>query len=134
VKRLLRRSLNTLAALGLGSACLPAVADPMKPLTAPPSTAQPASAEAGASIPADGAAAPRLSATRSDASGRWEALLGTRWLKRGDAIDGARVLEVDANRVLLLRDGRRETLFLLPTLQRAPAVPSSTRAVSATPF
>lgn len=133
------RSTQTLAVLALGLACLPLAADPMKPLTALPTMPSPA-AEVGAPAPADGLAHLHFSATRSDASGRWEALLGTQWRKRGEAFDGARVIEIDANRVLLLRDGRRETLFLLPPLSAAwlPArppllLPEKPRAPAAPP-
>jgi hypothetical protein len=129
VNAVLRRSLKWLGGLGLALAFTPAPADPMKPLTAVLLTSPTPAADSGATAPASSPEPARLSATRTVAAGQWEALLGTRWLRRGDRLDGAQVIEIDANRVLLLRDGRRETLYLLPPLMPArPAVPPAAQA------
>lgn len=116
----------------LAMACSLALGDPMKPLgidTAPPVGAAPS---ADPMAPPAELPALRLAATRSDAGGRWQGLIGTRWLSVGDRFEGARVLEVDANRVLLVRDGRRETLYLLPPLLPTSAA-SAARAGSTPP-
>jgi hypothetical protein len=106
--------------LGAGSA----LADPMRPLDGTATASLEPAAEPG-SPAADAQAAARLSATRSDGAGRWEALIGTQWLRPGDRLDGARVQEVGANHVLLLRDGQRQTVYLLAPLQpsKAAALP-----------
>jgi hypothetical protein len=96
----------------------------MRPLGSTASASPETSAEPG-SPAADAQPAVRLSATRSDGAGRWEALVGTQWLRPGDRLDGARVQEVGANHVVLMRDGQRQTVYLLAPLQpsRAAALP-----------
>lgn len=94
-------------------------ADPMRPLSGAPATAEAplATPEARGAV----AAPARLSATRRAEGGPWEALVGTRWLRRGDRFEGALVEEIDANQLVWLRGGQRETLYLLTPLVHTPA-------------
>jgi hypothetical protein len=88
----------------------------MRPLGAIPAaaTAQPAAVPRAAA--ASEAAPPRLLATRRDASGNWQALVGRKWLGTGDRIGPATVREVRADRLVLQHGARNETLHLLPPL------------------
>ena len=114
----------TLLGLGLAAAGLPTRADPMRPLAAasPPAPARAASAAdaPGATIVAVG----RLSATRRASNGRWEGLVDRRWLQAGARLDGAVVQAVTANDLVLLRNGRSDTLHLLPVLIPPAAPPA----------
>lgn len=122
-------------------------ADPMRPLSAggPPTagpdrmavprTAPPTSLPPSA-VPDPEGETTLLRATRRGHDGRWQALLGDRWVSAGDRLGDARVAAVDADRVRVERAGASRTLHLLPPL--APARkpwPSSadTPARTATP-
>lgn len=95
----------------------PAAADPMRPLgggSAPASTVQPAPGPAA--TPAAPAPAPRLLATRRDAAGAWQGLVGRQWLAVGDRLGPATVRDVRPDRLVLQHGARTETLHLLPPL------------------
>jgi hypothetical protein len=106
-----------------------AQADPMRPLGSPPA----ASANAPKPVVAQGdgselrsrsleteavKAGQRLIAIRQDSSSRWQALVGERWLRVGDKLDGYTVAAIDANAVQLSEGRQRKTLHLLPPLWR----------------
>lgn len=122
-----RRRLALALAMCLASAvCTNALADPMRPLNPPsPPNALLYSSSVNMPNPSKGSpAAPATSglvATRRVADGPWQALVGERWLKAGDRMDGAVVQQVGADRVVLLRSGQRETLQWLPVLEPSPS-------------
>lgn len=128
------RALNLLAALALSTLGLagPVAADPMRPLLVPGKTA--AAASAPVSTVARAADAPRplgrLIAIRQDSQGRWQALIGERWVGVGDPLDHATVAAIAPNQVDLKIGKTRSTLHLLPPLQ-AGAEPVAERAVLA---
>jgi hypothetical protein len=117
-----------------------AQADPMRPLSPPPASSanapKPVVAQADGSEPRtqgrDTEAfkpGERLIAIRQDSSSRWQALVGERWLRVGDKLDGYTVAAIDANAVQLSEGRQRKTLHLLPPLWRPgpgespPAIP-----------
>ena len=106
-------------------ACLaaaPAVADPMRPLSAPASTAS--AAESAAALPAGAAMQEpvlrRLLAIREDNAGARAALFGDRWLRAGDRYTTAEgetlVLAIGAHHVEVEQGKVRSTHHLLAPL------------------
>ena len=94
-----------------------AIADPMRPL---PGASAPASAvvQSDTSSPvAERMTNTELKAIRRNASGNWEALLGTHWVHAGDRLKDARIVEVRSVDVVVLgSDGHRDVLSILPRL------------------
>lgn len=127
VMNALRLALALIAAVfGYASA----QADPMRPLVAPA-----AASAAATNIPRDSNAGsrgaldlPPLLAIREDSGGQRRALIGETWLQPGDKLGTRQVLAIAVTSVTLAGDksgpnGKpsRQTLYLLPPLQRAPA-------------
>ncbi len=124
-------------------AAAPAVADPMRPLSAPASAAS--AADGAAALPA-GAAVPepvlrRLLAIREDNTGARAALFGDRWLRAGDRYTAAEgetlVLSIGAHHIELEQGKVRSTYHLLAPLlppqwptQPARAAPGSAAAAT----
>ena len=99
-----------------------AKADPMRPLT-PPAAAASAVAPAMAmqvTIPAGGNTvaihSERLVAIRRDSEGRYQALLGERWVGPGSKAGNATVRSVDDNSVTLALGRQSLVLHVLPQL------------------
>ena len=95
-----------------------ALNDPMRPGSATLTTPPPTTAEA----PAEAAPEAVLVATRRDPQGRWTALLGNVWLGIGERVDGARIVSITDNDVVLVRGSQRVALTLLP-LRTTPSRP-----------
>ena len=122
---------------GLGPA---AQADPMRPL-GPTTLSLPPLAASGLTGPAPTGPASDTSppvapgagllATRRVGNGPWQALVGERWLKAGDSLEGALVQQVGADRVVLLRSGQRDTLQWFPALEIQTTPTPAKRAAAA---
>lgn len=106
--------------------CTAAPADPMRPLAAPAAASAAASnfpRESNAGT-RSGPTLPPLLAIREDSAGQRRALIGDTWLQPGDKLGTRQVLAIAVTSVTLAEDktGKlRQTLHLLPPLQRAPA-------------
>lgn len=98
------------AALLAAASAAHALNDPMRP----GNTSLPARPAATAEAPADTPPETVLVATRRDPQGRWTALLGNVWLGVGERVDGARIVSITDNDVVLLRGSQRFALTLLP--------------------
>jgi hypothetical protein len=130
-------ALVLLALVLLATAVAPALADPMQPLAG--SAGQPgvASVVRAAEASSNDVSLPlnerfsgaELKAIRLSSNGRWEALIGSHWVRAGDRIKDARILEVrSVDVVVQASDGRRETLSMLPRLLPLAAASGSTPA------
>jgi hypothetical protein len=118
----MRAALFALVILGSGSM---AMADPMRPLagtnlstnTSTLSATSATSQSEGSSQVAERLTNTELRAIRRNASGVWEALLGTHWVHAGDRLKDARIVEVrSVDVVVLSSDGHRDVLSILPRL------------------
>lgn len=117
------------AVFGLGAG--PGSADPMRPLAAP---AAAASAAPVVPVAPPGSREPqpiqtdRLVAIRRDADGRYQALIGERWLRLGDKVGGragnATVRALDATSVTLVQGRQQLVLHVLPPLLVSPTDPA----------
>lgn len=135
-------TLPLLALIGLTAAALPLHADPMRPLTPPPTavaaapmaswqTTRPvAPAAAGASVTPT-IQADRLVAIRRDSDGRWRALLGERWVSVGAKAGTATVRTIDHNSVTLAEGRAQLVLHLLPPLVASRDLDAASAAASA---
>lgn len=109
------RQMPATVAAWLCALALPAVslAQALVDPTLPPASIAGGGGQAAA--PAD--ALPRLQMILRPERGAATALIDGRWLRVGDALPGraaGRVLRIDAGSVMLTRDGRDQTLELLP--------------------
>ena len=122
--------MRTCARIGLAGgllvALVTATADPMRPL---PGGAAATEAHAGGdamnpALATAPAPATGLLGTRRDSSGRWEALVGERWIGAGERLGDARVREVAADRIVLLRGSALESVYLIPPLTPQASAPT----------
>lgn len=117
-------SLRLLATVVLCACASVALADPMRPLAGSGTQASSAGipATTTAATEASSQVAERLTNTelkaiRRNASGTWEALLGSHWVHAGDRLKDARIVEVrSVDVVVLSSDGHRDVLSILPRL------------------
>ncbi len=139
---------QALARLALAGATMvsawPVAGDPMRPLTPsspgfastlvdrPGGPVPPAGRQADPPI-SDAAPSVALRGTRRGHDGRWQALVGDRWVAAGDRLGEARVTAVDADRLQLAVAGTVRTLHLLPQLGPARKPWPSTADAAARP-